>query len=511
MDVPWWALVTAVAPVAVLAVLVLRSQPLVRSAWIAAGTTAVLAATVFDLDPGAVAVGTVRGVWTGAWILAIVLPALLLFEVLDRSGALGHLAEAGRAIAPTPGRQRLLLGWVLPSFLQGAAGFGTPVAMSAPMLVKLGMAPVAALSTALIGYQWSVTFGSMGSSYFMASATARLGDAAAASFALRAGIILAVSAVLSGLIVVLRRGEDAPGQARRDVPVTLLVGLVMAVTLVGVVLAQPALGSTAAGLSGLLVAWAVLPQGRRPRGREVLLPALPYLVLTGMVTVAFGVPPVRDLLDRVPVVAPVLSGSEAAFGHANPAASLSPVFRPLLHPWIYLLLATVVAVVAFRRYGWWPTGATRAALRGWGRRSLGVASSIVALTVLAALMTDAGMVTAIAGALAAGLGMAFVAVSPLLGTFGTALTGSTTASNALFSALQAGVAGELGVSQEALLAGQTAGGNVGNALSPVNVAVGAAALGIAGREGEVIRRNLPAAGLLIAVVIAAVLLQVLPA
>lgn len=509
MDVPWWALVAAVLPVAVLAVLVLRARPLVRSAWVAAGTTAVLAATVFDLELPAVAVGTVRGVWTGAWILAIVLPALLLFEVLERSGALGHLAEAGRAIAPTPGRQRLLLGWVLPSFLQGAAGFGTPIAMTAPMLVKLGMAPMAALSTALIGYQWSVTFGSMGSSYFMASATARLSEPAAASFALRAGIILGVSAVLSGLIVVLRRGADRKG-ARRDVPVTLLVGLVMAVTLVGVVLAQPALGSTAAGLAGLLVAWLVLPHQQRPRGRDVLLPALPYVVLTGLVTVAFGVPAVRDVLDQVPAAAPVLGGSEAAFGHTNPEAALSPAFRPLLHPWIYLLLATGVAVVAFRRQGWWPAGSTRAAVRAWAARSTGVASSIIALTVLAALMTEAGMVAAIAGALAAGLGILFVVVSPLLGTFGTVLTGSTTASNALFSALQANVAGELGIAQEALLAGQTAGGNIGNALSPVNVAVGAAAVGVAGREGEVIRRNLPAAGLLLLVVILAVLLMVLP-
>lgn len=514
MEAPWWAVVAAVVPVAALAVLVLRSQPLVRSAWVAVGVAAALAATVFDLGLGALTVGAVRGAWTGAWILAIVLPALLLFEVLERSGALGHLAEAGRTIAPTRGRQRLLIGWVLPSFLQGAAGFGTPVAMSAPMLVKLGMGPIAALSTTLIGYQWAVTFGSMGSSYFMASATARLGEAAAASFALRAGIILGVSAILSGVIVLKWRGGDrdpaADGDGQRgDLPLALLIGLVMAVTLVGVVLAQPALGSTSAGLAGLLVAWLVLPQGRRPRGKELFLAALPYLVLTALVTVAFGVPAVRHVLDRVPAVAPVLGGSEAAFGHTNPEAALSPVFRPLLHPWLYLIIATVVAVVAYRRHGWWPGGTTRATLAGWSRRSLGVTSSIVALTVLAALMTEAGMIAAIAEALAAGLGMAFVGISPLLGTFGTVLTGSTTASNALFSALQAGVAGELGVAQEILLAGQTAGGNVGNALSPVNIAVGAAAVGVAGREGEVIRRNLPAAALLVAVVVVGVVVQVL--
>lgn len=505
MDVPWWGVVAAVAPVALLAVLVLRSQPLTRSAWISVAVTAGLGLTVFSLPVRAVASGAVRGVWTGAWILAIVLPALLLFEVLDRSGALGHLAEAGRAIAPTPARQRLLIGWVLPSFLQGAAGFGTPIAMTAPMLVKLGMAPVAALSTALVGYQWSVTFGSMGSSYFMASATARLGEAASASFALRAGAILGLSAVLSGLLVLWQRRGDE--DVRRDLPVTLLLGLVMAVTLVGVVLAQPALGSVTAGLAGLLTAWVVLPQGTRPGGRDLLLAALPYLVLTGLVVVAFGLPPVRGVLERVPSLAPMLPGSEAAFGHVNPDAPLGPTFRPLLHPWLYLFAATGVAVVTYRRHGWWPPGTTHAALAGWGRRSVKVSSSIVAMTVLAALMTEAGMIAALAGALAAALGTAFVAVSPLLGTFGTALTGSTTASNALFSGLQAGVADQLGIAQPVLLSAQTAGGNVGNALSPVNIAVGAAAVGAAGREGEVLRRNLPAAGVLLALVIVATVVQ----
>lgn len=506
MGAPWWAVLLAVAPVALLVVLVLRQQALTRSAWIASGTTVVLAVTVFDLPAVAVVVGIARGTWTGMWILAIVLPALLLFEVLERSGALAQLAEAARELAPTPGRQRLLVGWVLPSFLQGAAGFGTPIAMTAPMLVKLGMAPVAALSTALLGYQWSVTFGSMGSSYFMAEATARLQGGAAASFALRTGLILGVSCVLSGLVVLWNNGRDA--DARRDVPVALLLGLVMAVTLVGVVTAQPALGSTAAGLAGLVTAWVVLPQGRRPGGADLGLAALPYLVLTGLVTIGFGVPAVRAVLGRVPSVAPMLPGSEAAFGHVNAAIAVSPVFRPLLHPWLYLLVAVVVAVLAYRRRGWWPDGRTRETLAAWTGRSRKVSASVVSLTVLAALLTEAGMVAALAVGLAATLGLAFVVVSPLLGTFGTALTGSTTASNALFSALQAGVAEQLGLAPQILLSGQTAGGNVGNALSPVNIAVGAAAVGIAGREGEVVRRNLPAAGLLLLVVVLGVLVQV---
>ncbi|MDX1658664.1 MAG: L-lactate permease [Nitriliruptorales bacterium] len=501
---PWWGLLVAVTPVVLLGTLVLRGRPLTPSAWISAAATALLAGTVFSLAPTGLLAGTARGVWTGVWILLIVLPALLLFEVLDRSGALDHLSDAAEHLAPTPGRRLLLLAWVLPSFLQGAAGFGTPIAMTAPMLVRGGMAPLAAVATCLIGYQWAVTFGSMGSSYFMASATARLGDAAASSFALRAGIVLAVSCVLSGLVVLWRAGGDR----RADVGVALLIGCSMGGALILTVMAQPALGSTVAGLVGLVVAWLVLPRGgARPRGGDLFVAALPYAILTAAVTVAFGVPAIRDLLGRVPELAPVLPGSEAAFGFSTPASEVTPAFRPLLHPFPYLLLAAVAGAVVYRRRGWWPPGTTRAALRAWAARSVPVAASIVGLTVLASLMVESGMVAAIAGALAVALGLAFLGVSPAIGMFGTGLTGSTTASNALFSSLQADVATRLDVPAPVLLSAQTAGGNVGNALAPVNVAVGTAAAGGLGREGEVVRRNAPAAGLLLLAIVVATVTQ----
>ncbi|MBW3658019.1 MAG: L-lactate permease [Actinobacteria bacterium] len=506
MEAPGWAVAVATLPVLSLAVLVLRRQPLTRSAAVATVLAAVLSVTVFRLDVGGLGVGVLRGLWTGGWILAIVLPALLLFGVLERSGMLDRLADVATGIAPTPARQRLLLAWILPSFLQGAAGFGTPIAMVAPMLVRVGLTPIAALATSLIGYQWAVTFGSMGSSYFMAAGTARLDEAAAASFALRTGVVLAASCIVSGLLVLGGRRED-----RRDLPVTLLIGAVMGGTLVAVVTVQPALGSVVAGLAGLLVAYAVLPRGGgdRPRAGDLLQAAFPYLVLTATVVVAYGIGPVRRGLEEVPRIAPVLPGTTAAFGHVNDAAAVTPAFHPLLHPWIHLLVAATVGVLVYRRQGRWPPGTTGETLRAWGDRAGAVSWSILTLTVLASILTEAGMIAVVAVAAATLLGYGFVVASPLLGAFGTVLTGSTTASNALFASLQADVAERLGLAVPALLSGQTAGGNLGNALSPINIAVGAAVVGVIGQEGEVVRRNLRPAAILAATVVVAVVVQVL--
>ncbi len=504
MTWPVWAVLLGTAPVVLLATLVLRDRPLLASARTAVGVAAVLALLAYGLDATALGVAVLRGTWTGVWILAIVLPALLLFEVLDRSGALQHLSLATDRLAPTDGRALLLLAFALPSFLQGAAGFGAPIAMSAPLLVRRGMAPVAAVAACLIGYQWSVTFGSMGSSYFMAEATARLSEADAREFALRAGVVLGLNAILSGLLV-LTRGRRSRGDTWR----ALVIGSAMALTLVVVVSAQPALGSTAAGLVGLAVCWLVLPgRGRpRPAGGDLLAAALPYAVLTVTATIAFALPPVRALLDRVPELAPVLPGADAAFGFSTPESAVTPVFRPLLHPLPYVLLAVAVGLVVYRRRGWWPAGSTHESLRHWSRRARSVGPPIVWLAVLAAIMADAGMIAAVAQFLSTVLGLGFLAVSAPLGTLGTVLTGSTTASNALFSSLQAEVAAVLGISATILLSGQTAGGNIGNALSPAVIAVGTTAAGASRREGEVLRRNLGGAGILMLAVIASVVAQ----
>lgn len=508
MSAPWWAVGLALAPVGLLAVLVLRRMPVTRAAWLAASLAAVLSLGVFGLNAAELGVSVARGLWTGTWILLIVLPALLVFEILDRSGALDRLADASDALAPTEGRRLLLLAFVLPSFLQGAAGFGAPIAMAAPLLVRRGMAPVAAVAACLIGYQWSVTFGSMGSSYFMAEATAGLTGAQADDFAFRAAVTLGISAMVSGLLV-LTRGRRSAGDTWR----ALVLGGVMAVVLVTVVRVQPALGSTTAGLAGLIVAWWLLPGGRgqpalpRPDGGQLLRAGSPYVVLTVAAVVGFAFPPVRAVFERVPTLAPELPGIDAAFGYATAASAVTPAFRPLLHPLPYVLLAALSAVVVYRRQGWWPAGRTREALQGWMGRTRKVAPSILGLTVLAAVLGNAGMVVIVAETLAASLGRAALLLTVPLGAFGTVLTGSTTASNALFSGLQAELATALGVLVAVVLAGQTAGGNIGNALAPSIAAVGTAATGASGREGEVLRRNLAGTVVLTVVVVATLAAQ----
>ncbi|MGH3661910.1 MAG: L-lactate permease, partial [Micromonosporaceae bacterium] len=87
---------------------------------------------------------------------------------------------------------------------------------------------------------------------------------------------------------------------------------------------------------------------------------------------------------------------------------------------------------------------------------------------------------------------------PLLGALGSFITGSTTSSNALFSALQRDVAMLIDVPPSDLLAAQLAGGNIGNSLAPMVALLGLSAIGRPGAEGDVVRRTLPSAAVLLA-------------
>ncbi|WP_165491836.1 L-lactate permease [Egibacter rhizosphaerae] len=479
-------IVAAALPVVLLGTLVVwRRWALTRAGWFSLGIAVLVALGAAGLDATGLAVAVGKGAWTGGWILLIVVPALLVYELVQRAGALARLSEELGRLAGTKARQLLLFAWTVPSFVQGVAGFGVPIVVAAPMLVAAGFAPAAAIAAVLVGYHWSVTFGSMGSSFFVAAGTAELTVTETARFALLASSLLAVNALLAGLLLLRRAGPD--GGARGAILPLVVTAVAMGSVLVGVAAVQPALGSTAAGLAGVVVLALFLRRGGgRVSPRPLALAAAPYAGLTLLVVVAFGVPPVRELLARVPTLAPSFPATTTDFGERAAVAAHQP-FDPLLHPWIYLLAIAFVAWAGYRLLGWLPPGEGRAALAGWATRGRKTAASLLGLTILAAVMVEAGLVSRLAEAFVAALGPGFAAISPVLGALGTAVTGSTTASNALLAPLQAGAADQLGADMAAMLTGQTAGGNVGNALTPLNVAIAAGAVGATGEEGAIIR------------------------
>jgi lactate permease len=480
-------------------------------------------------------VALAKGLWLGAWILAVVWPAMLLYRIADNAG-FERIGRLFASLFPNRRENLLILAWLLPSFVQGVAGFGTPIAVAAPLLLASGWRRERAVAYPLVGYHWSVTFGSMGSSFYMAALTAHLGVHATDVFARHAAMLLGINCLVAGALVLLL---DGGVRALRDgLRLLLTAGLPMAATLYVVAPVVPAIATVAAGAVGFASALAVTTADRirdrragspspdlalagtpRPRGdgpgtprvrpallsraeREAGWLVTPYLYLLGIALAALLVPASRAWIGSHLVVGPDLPATTTGLGWHNGAVSTYTPLEVLGHPGSYLLAACLLGYLTYRKVGLWhPVGARRLA-GAWAKSVRSTSISILGLACATTMLIDAGMISTLARGAVHVTGRAFPLLSGAVGALGSFLTGSTTSSNALFAALQAQVSHLLQLPAPVLLAAQTAGANVGNSLSPVVVLIGLSAVGAHHELPKVLRPVSLAALVLLGVVTA---------
>lgn len=499
----------AAAPIIALVALV--SWGRLKTSWnsvIAVVAALAFGAVAFGAGVQVLVVGVGKGLWTGTWILYVVWPALLLFQFARGAGLLGIGGLLARLL-PEPVENILIIAWVFPSFIQGIAGFGTPIAVAAPLLLVMGVRPVLAVALPLIGYHWSVTFGSMGSSFYMGGLTADLDAAALASYGQLSALMLGLNALIAGALVCVCYGGLSA--LRQGLPMLAFVGLPMAVALQVAVQIEPATGSVAAGAVGL-VAVALLAvirrrriDGRLENPRAAFVVLLPYAYLLILVLAVFLPTASRNWVKSHLLLGPAFPGTATAQGFSNEAVDLFTPIALLGHPGSYVLVAAIAGFITYRLAGRVQAGELGGALREWGKQGRRSSVSVLLLAVLATVLVDTGMIRTVATGAATVTGGLFPVLSPLVGALGAFMTGSTTNSNALFAALQRDVAVLIDVPPIILVAAQTVGGNIGNSLAPVIILVGASSLGEEDLTGRVFRTVIPYAVVLAGVVVVLVL------
>ncbi|HYF16827.1 MAG TPA: L-lactate permease [Ramlibacter sp.] len=477
----------AALPIALVLALMLALQWSAAGAGAAAlGLAALLAAWPFGFaaDGGAAWAGVAaEGAFTAATILWILLPALALHHLQQTTGALDTVRRAVARLTPEAVPQALLVGWFMALFFEGAAGFGTPLAIVAPLLVGLGFAPVQAVALALLGHAAGVSFGALGTPALTQAALTGLD---ARDLAWRTALLHAGT---GGLLMVfflraLHSGQPAAhgsaGWGAVAAAAYLLASLGIASWL------GPELATLGAAMVGApLFAWVLRLRSGAPAPAPAAVPGLgralaPYLVLVALV-LATRWPALRELLASVRI--------EWRWQDRY-AGSM----QPLLHPGT-LLFAALLGGAALQRAG---LALLTGALLSAARRLVPVALALAAMLCLSRLMLHAGMVRALEGAAVATLGAHWPWVAPAVGALGSFVTGSATASNVLFTSLQASTAAALSQPVAVVVAGQNFGAALGNVICPFNVVAGAATVGLTGRESEVLRRTaLPCAVLLV--------------
>ena len=471
------AVLSALAPIVLILVLMLGLRwPAARAGLAALVLAVVLAQVVFDFGGRAPASGALRaytgvvaeGGFLSLTILWILWPALALHRLQQASGAIDTLRGGLARLTAQPALQALLVGWLLALFFEGAAGFGTPVALAAPILVGLGIAPVQAVVLALLGHAAGVSFGALGTPVAVQAALTGL-DAVDI-----AGRTALLHALLGGVLMLffvrsLSAAGHRPGLGWSALAAAgfLLPSLALAALL----------GPELATLGGALVGGAAFIGALHRRGGSSPAPGLvralaPYAALVVLVLLTRALPPVARFLGDVAIEWRLFDAYQGRM-------------QPLAHPGT-LLMAALLIGAALQRL---PPRAVVAALGHAARQLVPATVALLAMLVLSRLMLHAGLISTLQQAAAQGVGAAWPWIAPAVGALGSFVTGSATASNVLFTTLQAQTAAALGLPAAAIVAAQGFGAAVGNIVCPHNIVAGAATVGLAGREGEVLRRT----------------------
>lgn len=498
-------------------------------AWLIA---AIIAYSVWRMEMVRILASTIYGFLSAFNILIIIFGAILILNTLKKSGAMAAINRGFYGITPDRRIQAIIIGWMFGSFIEGAAGFGTPAALAGPLMVGLGFPPLAAAMVALIFDSSSVSFGAVGTpviggvgSVMKSTVVEKLGEGAYIPFLKQVGIWTAIPHAIVGtflplLAICMLTAFFGPKEKRSikyglaAAPFAIFAGLcftvpyILTATLLGPEF--PSLVGALIGLPVVLVAASkgfLVPKDRwefpakeqwennwkgmveTGSGEESNMPLwlawTPY-VLIALILVVTRIPEfgLKGFLASQKITWENILGTGINY-------SLPYLYLPGTIPFI---LVAVITIFLHRM-------PSRSAKEAWGatfKQITGPAIALFFAVAMVQVMVQSGvnlkeidgMMLTMSKATAMAVGGAWPLVSPFVGVLGAFMSGSNTVSNILFSQFQFGVAGQLGHPGVITLALQNIGGAVGNMICVHNVVAACATVGLTGVEGVIIRRNL---------------------
>ena len=491
-----------------LALTVLRLKGL-TAALLAVGVSALVSSLVFgmplDTLLGAALLGIANGVFP---ISFIVLMAVWLYKLAIRSGKFEVIRGSIATISEDQRIQVLLIAFCFGGFLEGAAGFGVPIAICAALLVELGFRPLKAAMLCLVANGAAGAYGAIGIPVLVGAQQGGVGLGEMSQMLIP--LVQLCALLLPAVLVLLLDGWRG---VRETWPVLLVVGGVFSGSqtlvlyllgpeLVDIIGPLAAMGSLAAFMQVwrprriYREAQAPPVSSQRWSLKQVLLAWSPFYILTATILVwslpafkalfaadgALGTTvlhlPVSLLDQRIQELPPLV-----AVAHTLPAVW---TVGWLNASGTAILIAALLTVVLSPKLGLRAAGEELAQ----SGREMWKPLATVALVMAVAYITNYSGASSTIGLVLAQAGGVFPALAPVIGWTGVFITGSVVNSNTLFAHLQAVTAAQIGVSPALLVAANTAGGVMAKLVSPQSIAIAAAAVKLVGQESAIMRTTL---------------------
>jgi lactate permease len=488
------------------------------AALISLASAIVVAIAVYGMPVGQTLDSAAEGAVFGLFpIMYIVVMALWIYNMTVDTGHFAVLRRAFNRVSDDQRVQAVIIAFAFGALLEALAGFGTPVAITAVMLIAVGFEPIKAAAVALVANTAPVAFGAIAIPIVTLSELTGLPKEDLGAMVGRQTPLLAlvVPLILVGMV-------DGTRGIRSTWPAAVVGGLAFAIgqfvcsnyisveltdivaslLSAGAIVAllqvwqpsDPLTGESAGGARPAIAGAAVADttherevqrkEGNgRDSGTEVAQAFAPYLIIIAVFAIA-QIGPIKDFLDGLTKAfdwpgldvqnpqGEVPSSVTFKFNWANAAGTL-------------LLVSGLLTMVVLR---FSPGRALGTLGRTLSELKFAILT-VAAVLALAYVMNLSGQ-TITLGQWIAGASGILPFLSPIIGWLGVAVTGSDTSSNSLFGTLQVAAAQKAGYSQVLLAAANSSGGVLGKMISPQNLAIGAAAVGLGGREGDIFRKVL---------------------
>ena len=502
----WWlsTLVAAFPVIVLLGSLALLRMKAHYAALLGLATSLAVALFVFKMPTGMGLRTAVFGLAYGAFPIGwIILNVIFMYDMNCATGRFKVLQNSLMGITQDRRLQLLLIAFSFGAFFEGAAGFGTPVAVTAAILIGLGFKPLQASGLSLIANTAPVAYGALGTPLIALQGVTGLNLLQLSGMAGR--ILPFFSVLVPFWLLWAFCGFNGMLEVW---PALLVGGVFFAIPqflmsnyhgpwLVDVVAAVVSMAAVVL----LLLVWHPKriwgfeghEQGRQARGEhghtsaEVVRAWVPWVILS-VIVFLWGLPSVKALLDKISIVKIPIAGLHNLILRVPPVvAKPTPEGAVFNLNW---LSATgsgilVAAIIAGFVMGYSPL----AMLKQYGKTFYKVRFSLITISAMMAIgyMTRYGGLDATMGLAFARTGILYPFFGTLLGWLGVALTGSDTASNVLFGSLQKISATQVGVSPVLMSAANSCGGVMGKMIDAQSIVVASTATEWYGHEGDILR------------------------
>ena len=478
--------------------LIIKKMKGYQASLIATLLAIIIAITAYGMPIKLALLSTINGALYGLFpICWIVITAVFLFNLTIKSGQFEIIKNYMASITSDRRLQALLIAFSFGSFLEGTAGFGAPVAITAAMLVGLGFNPLYAAGICLIANTAPVAFGAIGTPITVASQVTSIPELAISQMVGRTLPILSV--ILPFYLVVIMAGFK---KTREVLPAILVSGVSFALlqwftsNFIG-----PALPDVIAGI-GSILSMIVLLKYWKPKTiwrfpnepeptlntdikystLEIIRAWAPFIILS-IIIIAWGIKPIKEVFNAI-------GASQFEFpGLHNMIIDQNGKEIAHLFKFNYLSASgtaiLVTALISIPIIGLKFNEAGKIFLETLSQLKFPIIT-ISSVLGFAYIVNDSGITISMAIALAT-TGVIFPFFAPILGWLGVFITGSDTSANALFGKLQASTASSIGVDPVITVAANVSGGVVGKMISPQSIAVAAAAGNLVGKESELFR------------------------